>query len=120
MILLVNEQINFTKRFVQGISYDEDSFAIDLIDTVSHGGAYVSQKHTAKHFRREIYYPEYFNRKQYHAWKVEGSLTLNDKLDKKVKSIIEADAPTFIDERTEKVFNEIISDRAKELGIEYQ
>lgn len=120
MILLVDEQINFAKRFVDGINYDEDSLAIDLIDKVGHGGAYVSQKHTAKNFKKEVYYPKYFNRKQYLAWQSEGGLTLNDKLDNAVKKIIEADEYSYIDEKTAKVFDEIISDRAKELEIEYK
>lgn len=120
MILLVNEQINFVKRFTQGINYDEESFAIDLIDKVSYGGAYVSQKHTAKNFRKEVYYPEFFNRKQYLAWKSEGGLSLNEKLDRRVKEIIESDTPGYLDERTKKVFDEIIQERAKKLGIEYR
>ncbi len=119
MILLVNEQISFAKRFVQGINYDESSFAIDLIDKVGYGGDYVSQKHTAKHFRNEVYYPKFFNRKQYVAWQNEDGLTLNQKLEKRAVEIIEEDAPSLIDQRTEKIFDEIIRDRAKKLGIEY-
>ena len=120
MILLVDEQIGFAKRFVEGINYDEDSLAVDLIDRVGHGGAYVSQKHTAKNFRKEVYYPKYFNRKQYLAWQSEGGLTLNDKLDNAVRKIIEADDYSYIDEKTTKVFDEIIRDRAKVLEIEYK
>lgn len=119
MILLVDEQINFAKRFVKGINYGEDDFAIDLIDKVSYGGAYVSEKHTAKNFRNEVYYPKYFNRKQYLAWKSEGGMTLQEKLDAKVKSIIEAESECMISDWTKKVFDEIISERAKALKIEY-
>lgn len=119
MILLVDEQISFAKRFVQGINYDEESLAIDLIDKVSYGGAYVSQKHTAKNFRNEVFYPKFFNRKQYLAWESEGGLSLNEKLDNAVKTIIEEEEYSYIDERTAKVFDEIIKDRAKELAIEY-
>jgi trimethylamine--corrinoid protein Co-methyltransferase len=79
MILLTNEHIGFAKRLIEGIKFDEESLAIDLIDKVGHGGDYISQKHTAKHFREEVYYPKYFNRKMYDAWKAEGGLTLNEK-----------------------------------------
>ena len=120
MILLVDEQIGFVKRFVEGINYDEDSLALELIDKVGHGGDYVSQKHTAKNFRKEVYYPKYFNRKQYLAWKNDVGLTLNEKLDRAVKKIIEAEDYSYIDEKTSKVFDEIIRDRAKELKIEYK
>ena len=71
-------------------------------------------------FKKEVYYPKYFNRKQYIAWQNEGGLSLNDRLDNAVKKIIEADEYSYIDEKTAKVFDEIISDRARELGIEYK
>ena len=66
-----------------------------------------------------MFYPKFFNRKQYLAWESEGGLTLNEKLDNAVKSMIEEDEYSYIDERTAKVFDEIIKDRAKELAIEY-
>lgn len=120
MLLLANEQIGFAKRFTEGIKYDEESFAIDLIDKVSHGGEYVSQKHTSKHFREEVFYPKHFNRRQYLAWKTEDGLSLNEKFGNAVKEIIEADTPSLLDDRTKKVFDEIISDRAKQLEIDYK
>jgi trimethylamine--corrinoid protein Co-methyltransferase len=111
MLLLVNEHMGFAKRFLEGIKFDDESFAIDLIDKVSFGGDFVSQRHTAKHFKEEIYYPKYFNRKMYSAWKAEGGLSLNDKLSIGVKEIIEGDNPCMLGDITLKVFDEIIETR---------
>ena len=77
------------KRLVQGIDFTDDAFAIDLIDKVGYGGAYVSQKHTAKNFRREVYYPKYFNRRQRIAFERDDGKSLNEKLNAKVREIIE-------------------------------
>lgn len=118
MILLTNEHIGFAKRFIEGIKFDEESLAIDLIDKVGYGGEYISQKHTAKHFREEVYYPKYFNRKMLDAWKAEGGLSLNERLDNGVRAILEGDNPCKLDDRTMKIFDEIIEERKKQIEAE--
>ncbi len=120
MFLLVDEHISYAKRFLDGINFDADSLAIDLIDKVSYGGAFVNQKHTAKNFKKEVYYPKYFNRKMVGAWEAEGKPTLKQKLENKVKEIIEADNPIKLEPHVIKAFDEIIAKRAKELNVEYK
>lgn len=122
MILLVDEQINFAKRFLQGIDFTDEAFALDVIDKVGPGGDYLSQKHTARHFREEVYYPQFFNRKQNNALMNEGGYkTLQEKLDEKVREIIDdPEPPVFISAQTEKVFDDIIYTYARKLGIDYQ
>lgn len=121
MILLVDEQISFAKRFLQGIEFSDEAFALDVIEKVGYGGDYLAQKHTAKHFREEVYYPKYFNRKQNNAYTDGTYKTLQERLDEKVRAIIDdPEPPVFLNEQTEKVFDEIIYTRASKLGIDYK
>lgn len=118
MILLSNESISYMKRLTQGIKYDDESFAIDLIDKVGYGGDFISQKHTMKHFKEELFYPTFMNRKQYPAWQLDGEQTLNQKLKKRAIEIVENDSPVLLSDHTLKVFDEIIKDRERELELE--
>lgn len=118
MILLCDEAISYVKRFVGGIKFDDESLAIDLIHKVGHGGDYISQKHTRNHYKEEVYYPAYMNRKQYPAWKVDGEQTINQRLKKRAIEILGEDSPILLSEGTLKVFDEIIKDRAREIELE--
>ena len=115
MILLVDEIISFANRFVKGIKYDAESFALDLIDKVGPGGDFISEKHTAKHFKEEIFYPRYMNKKQYPAWENDGKLSVLDKLNKDALQIIEDEKPILLKETQMKVFDEIIQNREKQI-----
>ncbi len=118
MLLLCDETISFVKRLTQGIKYDDESIALDIIHKVGHGGDYVSQKHTVKHFKEEVFYPDFLNRKQYPSWKEDGQRTINEKLKERAVEIIEKDAPVLLDDHTLKVFDEIYADRKRQMETE--
>lgn len=118
MILLCDETIAYVNRLTKGIKYDDESLAVDLIDRVGYGGDYVSQKHTVKHFKEEVFYPTFMNRKQYPSWKEEGMRTVNEKLKDKAVSIIEKEIPVQLSEHTLKIFDEIYADRKRQMETE--
>ncbi len=117
MTLFVDETIGYMKRFVKGVQYDDESLALDLIESVGPGGDFVSQKHTFSHFREELFYPKYMNRKQYAAWHEEGRPSPEDKLNKKARTILAKDHAVLLSEAQLKVFNEIIAGRQKALEL---
>lgn len=118
MLLLVDEMISYTKRFTEGIKYDEESFAIDLIDKVGPGGDFLSEKHTSKHYKEEVYYPRFMNRKQFPSWSKDGKPTLESKLSNKVLQIIEKDTTVLLSNAQLRVFDEIILNRKKQIESE--
>ncbi len=118
MLMLNNEIISYVKRFVRGLKYDEESFAVDLIDKVGYGGDFVSQSHTMKHFKEEVYYPKFMNRKQYPSWDRDGKPELNKKLNIAVHKIIDNECENYLDSRTSKVFEEIIENRRRQIELE--
>ena len=62
-MLLDDESIGFVKRFMEGIELSEETLALDLIHEVGPGGNFLQEDHTFKHFRKETWYPRFFNRK---------------------------------------------------------
>ncbi|MDR2946252.1 MAG: trimethylamine methyltransferase family protein [Candidatus Adiutrix sp.] len=61
-VVLANDIIEGMKVFARGVAVDEKSLALDLIEKVGPGGAYVTQPHTAKNFR-QVFYSSLFSRK---------------------------------------------------------
>ena len=96
MVLFSNEIISRMKAFCRGIALDHESLALDLIDQVGPGGAFLDTDHTFKHFR-DFWQPQYANRRRRDDWVSAGSKKMGDKLREKVIDILEnhqpADAP---------------------------
>jgi trimethylamine--corrinoid protein Co-methyltransferase len=51
MIVFTDETISMMRHFLQGISLDGESLALDVIHNVGPGGDFLTHNHTLKHFR---------------------------------------------------------------------
>lgn len=92
MVLFCDEIISRMKAFAGGISLDREAMALDLIDEVGPGGAFLAADHTYKHFR-DFWQPCYFNRKRRADWVAEGKKSMAGKLKEKAVEIIETHRP---------------------------
>ncbi len=114
MLVMGNEIIGMVKRIMRGINTDEESLCAEVIDKVGPGGNYLTEEHTLRHFKTEYWRPQLLDRSNYHTWKSEGSKSLNEKVNEKVKSILKKRQLKPLDK--EKV-NQIVQLIAKEEKI---
>jgi trimethylamine--corrinoid protein Co-methyltransferase len=54
-------------KVLEGIVVDDETLALDSIKAVGPGGNFLTQKHTLKHMR-EIFLPQFMDRRPYSAW----------------------------------------------------
>ena len=60
-VVLADDLIENLKAFARGIEVNERTLAIDLIEKVGPGGAYVTEGHTMKNYR-QVFYSKLFSR----------------------------------------------------------
>lgn len=92
MIVFTAEVIDMMRRFMDGVSLDSDSFALDVIHEVGPGGHFLSHSHTLKNFRR-FWQPALFSRDRVNEWVAKGSKRLGDRLREKTVALIEEHKP---------------------------
>ena len=78
-MVICDELIGATKRFLHGIDVDQEHLAEDVIVDVGPGGNYLAEEHTFEFFRDEIWSPKLFNRENYAGWQKNGSKTLEER-----------------------------------------
>ncbi len=61
------EIFSIIHKTMQGILVDDESLALDTIAAVGPGGNFLAQKHTKKHMR-EIFLPQFMDRRPYNEW----------------------------------------------------
>jgi trimethylamine--corrinoid protein Co-methyltransferase len=79
MIVLANEIISMSRRFVEGIRLDDEALALDVIDQVGPGGDFLSHDHTFEHWQT-LWVPKLYNRQRLDAWEAQGAKTINARL----------------------------------------
>lgn len=109
-MLLDDESIAFVKRFMEGIELTEDTLALDLIHQIGPGGNFLQEDHTYKYFRKETWYPRFFNRKHFENWHLGGKKTMKDQIRAQVLEQINSFKPEIITEEMQLTLEEIIKE----------
>lgn len=92
-LVMCNEFIAVAKRVVQGFELSQETIALDVIDKVGPDGHYLVEPHTLKFFRGESWIPELLDRNNIVKWEEDGNTTLLDRVNHKVKKILENHVP---------------------------
>lgn len=88
MVVLSDEVVGMVKRFLAGVRVDDETLALDVIREVGPGGNFLAHDHTARHLRKELWFPGLMDRSRYPAWQQEGCKTLRDRVRERVAEIL--------------------------------
>jgi trimethylamine--corrinoid protein Co-methyltransferase len=74
-----NEMAGMVKRIVEGIHVDEETIGLDVIRRVGPGGEYVTDDHTLRHFRNELFFPVVGDRRNRISWFNAGGMDTGER-----------------------------------------
>jgi trimethylamine--corrinoid protein Co-methyltransferase len=89
-LLLGNEAIGMTRRFLRGIEVNADTLARHVIAAVGPGGHFLQQRHTLDHFRDELWQSELLTRQPYELWEKAGGKDMAQRIQDKLIDIIDS------------------------------
>lgn len=106
-MLMDCEIYEIVRRTLAGITVNDETLALDTIKAVGPGGNFLSQKHTRAHMR-EIFVPEYLDRRPYNVWeeKKDGP---RDWAREKARKLVETHQPDPLDPAVAREFKRIIA-----------
>ncbi len=89
MLIMNDEIIAMARRVMRGIDVNDDTLMLDLIDEVGPGGEFMSAEETARRCRTEIWNPSLLDRNSWIVWNEAGGLTMPDRIQLKLKQILD-------------------------------
>jgi trimethylamine--corrinoid protein Co-methyltransferase len=107
MMVLTNEIISQTRRFVAGVRIDDEALAIEAIRDVGPGGEFLSHPHSMAHWR-ELWLPQIFDRQTLGKWEEGGSKTMRSRLQEVTVSILDEHQPEPLSAGVEAEFERIL------------
>ena len=87
LVAFSDEVIEWIKHYWQPMEINAETLALDLIHATAPDGHFLETDHTLKHFR-ELWTPELFNRQDFETWTSQGSRTLQQTANQRVREII--------------------------------
>jgi len=97
-LILGNENIGMSKRFIRGIEVNHETLARELIENVGPGGHFLDQNHTYDHFKSELWMPGLMTRSAYDDWQNQGAKDMATRIQEKLEDIVKNhEAPSLPD-----------------------
>ena len=84
-----DEIIAYVKRYLQGVSVNEEALAVELIKQVGISGSFLEQAHTADHFRTELFMPKLLFRRPREEWESQGSKDLANRAEESAQALMQ-------------------------------
>lgn len=106
-LAMCDEFIGWVKRFMEGVSVDDEQLALDVIDELGPDGSYLGHEHTSRYFRDD-WYPTLFDRQNYDSWLLEGGKSMYERARDKVKTILAEHHPEVLPPDVERDLDAIV------------
>jgi trimethylamine--corrinoid protein Co-methyltransferase len=91
MVAMANELVEMSRFFTGGISVEDKTLALDVIERVVKGGPgsiFLTEDHTFEHFMKANFLPKLLDRSRYDAWEAAGATDLYSRCNTEVKRIL--------------------------------
>ncbi|THB73101.1 MAG: hypothetical protein D3926_24490 [Desulfobacteraceae bacterium] len=93
MVAMCDELVGMGRYFLGGISVNDQTLALDVIDRVTKGpdnAIFLGDPHTFTHFKQAHFLPELMDRSRFELWEKNGQKDLHARCNEKVRQILDA------------------------------
>jgi trimethylamine--corrinoid protein Co-methyltransferase len=88
-VAIDNEILQMVYRILRGIEVTDETLALDVIRNVGPLGAhFLSQEHTRRHMRTELWIPDLTDRNTWEGWQRTGGKDIRERANEKVRKIL--------------------------------
>jgi len=109
MVVICDEIVNSIRRVLDGISITDETLALDVIREVGHGGGFLQQDHTVRHFRQELYFPQLFKRQSIDEWVAAGAKMAHELAHDRVEQILSTAGPVPLPPGADRALTEALA-----------
>ncbi len=108
MLVFQNEVIEYVERIMRSFTIDDETLALDLIDSVGPGGNFIAEEHTLRHFREEVWMPSILDRSYWDHWEQNGRPTTGDTARERLGELLASYEPHPLDDDRENAVQNLI------------
>ena len=108
LLVASNETISQMRRIFDGVQFDKEHLAMDVIKRVGPKGHYLMEEHTLE-YNKEMWQPDLTDRADYDNWKAAGGTTFEQRVKQRTIDIIENYVPKPLTPEQDKAVDEILA-----------
>ncbi len=107
-LFIDDEMVQMIRRIADGITVDESTIALDVIEKVGIGNTFLGQRHTMQNLRKEHFLPKLVDRRSFDLWSQEGRRSIEDRARDMVRAALAAPPPNPLDPNVVRTLDVLI------------
>lgn len=107
MMAICNEILGFLRATTRGVTVDDETLALDVIEELGPTGNYMGHDHTIRHYK-EPFYSKLIDKNPYSVWQKRGSLTMEQRATKMVDDLLSKHQVEPLSEEVQKAIRAIV------------
>ena len=116
-MVLDADLLQMVSTILEPVVVNDETFAIDTIESVGPGGHFFGTQHTQDRFRNAFYKPMLSDWRNYEAWQEAGSPQVPDKARQVVTQFLQAYEPPVMDGAVREQLDAFVARRVAEGGV---
>ena len=109
------ELLGMYHKFLKGMDFSEEAFAMESIRNVEPGGHHLGTQHTLRNFRTAFYRAELFDYNSAEQWEIDGSRDAYQRANGKVKELLKSYEAPELDPALDEELNAFVARRKSEI-----
>jgi trimethylamine--corrinoid protein Co-methyltransferase len=108
LLVFADEVISMVKRVMRGITVNQQTIMLDLIEKVGPGGHFLAEKESVSLTRQEIWVPKLLDRNPYMIWEEKGAKTTGQRTYERLQHILANHKPPRLPDNVAQKINGIL------------
>lgn len=118
-LVIDDEILGIILHAARGITVSEETLALEAIARVGPQGDFLTDEHTARHFRQECHYPELSFRTGSASWRKGGYQTILDAARDRASTLINEHQPERLDAKVVDAIEQVLLEADETLGPKF-
>ncbi len=89
-LVLDNEMLSYVRAMLRKVEVNEETMAFEAIKRVGIGGDYLSDEHTLRNYRKELWFGKVHNRDSWDVWVAKGKKSILERAAVKADELIQS------------------------------
>ena len=116
MLVMQHEAIRYVESVLRTVEVSDRTLALDEVAEVGPGGSFLDRMHTARNFRRELWFPDILDRIFYEPWREAGAWSFEKACQNHREKLLRRHAAASLDADIECEVARILDAALRDLG----
>ncbi len=112
-LLFCNECMAAIERFSKELIVNEETIAFQVIKDVKPGGNFLGHRHTFERFKKELWMPKLFERRNWDSWGKDGSKSIFQVAEERTLEMLKTEYPKLLSPEAEAEIDNVVAEAQK-------